>query len=145
MRTLTYSTHWRIFSAPSVWRIIWSTRCATSGASRSRLQLRCCPAADERPAKKRKVEQRYADCASEAKHCQKAGPKKACTNWTNQAAITLPFLSQLSLFRASTFWRTSHHVFLLRLSLSFIASVFSFQYKFVFITSFVQAEQNVET
>ena len=43
------------------------------------------------------VKQWCADCATEAEHCQKAGPKKARTHWASQAAVTLPFLSQLAL------------------------------------------------
>ena len=37
---------------------------------------------------------------------QKAGPKKARMHWMSQAAITPRFLSQLALFRATTFSRT---------------------------------------
>jgi len=44
------------------------------------------------------VEQWCADCASEAGHCQKAGPKKTRMHLISQPAITLPFLSQLALF-----------------------------------------------
>jgi len=63
--------------------------------------------------------QRCADCASEVEHCQKAGPKKAL----NKPGSNLPFLPQLAHFGATTISRTRHHVFLLRVSLSFTTSL----------------------
>jgi len=51
--------------------------------------------------------QQCADCASEAEHYQKAGPKKAL----NEPGSNLPFPPQLALFRAITFSRTRQHVF----------------------------------
>jgi len=63
--------------------------------------------------------QQCADCACEAEHCQKAGPKKAL----NKPGSNLPFLPQLALFWAIIFSRTRQHVFLLRMSLSFTTSL----------------------
>jgi len=48
-------------------------------------------------------------------------------------------------FRATTFSRTRHHVFLLRVITMQRISVFSFWYKFAFITPFMQAKRNTET
>jgi len=68
--------------------------------------------------------QRCADCASEAEHCQKAGPKKAL----NQPGNNLPFLPQLALFRAITFKNQTACIFITRVIIIHYISDFSFQY-----------------
>ena len=72
------------------------------------------------------VEQRCSDCVSDAEHCQKVEPKKARTRSAGKAAVTRVYTipSQLAVFRATTFSRTRHHVVLLRVLLSFSASLF---------------------
>jgi len=120
MQVLTSSTPRHICSAPSIWRRIWSTTCATNVAvaltscrwktcdmrcivtettlSLLILQRSLCRMLCGRWKVRRtrtqlsesswhiqsgetnsdgNVEQRCADSASDAKHCQKAGPKKA--------------------------------------------------------------------
>jgi len=99
----TVSEHWKQFVQISVPRgKITNVHCSPQFARRATVCWQC--------------------CASEAEQCQKSGQEKARTHWTSQAAITLPFLSQLALYKNKTLCIFTH-VIIIHASLFLLSSI----------------------
>jgi len=91
------------------------------------------------------IKQRSAVCASEAKHCQKAGPWKV--HMLNEPGSSNATISVTTgPFQGYHFFKNKAScIFITHVIIIQLISVFSFQYKFAFLTSFLQAEQSIET